>query len=186
MVRRCRLSAPSFHGSFSLWPEWLSDLFMRPYTLVERNLNLPWIIGTFHTNSLSPKWQKLLLKELLLVLGGFPPNCHQTLYKLFFLNNALSTTLLSASLQLRIVGYEYIYYHHDDSRLVSATDISGETKRSVAPSGGSEDFVIYLVSQAWRSVLTYFTVIWKTAPVACVCGPWCALLNYCMHMMETW
>lgn len=103
-----------------------------------------------------------------LSFGGFPPNCHQTLYNLFFLNNALSTTLLSASLELRIVGYEYIYYHHDDSRLVSTTDISGETKSSVAAFGGSKDFVIYLVSQAWRSVLTYFNVIWKTASVACV------------------
>lgn len=101
----------------------------------------------------------VLLKELLLVLGVYPPQLPPDSVQAFFLNSALSMTLLSASLQLKIVGYEYIYYHHDDSRLVSTTDISGEIKRSVAPSGGSEDFVIYLVSQAWRSVLTYFTVI---------------------------
>lgn len=112
------------------------------------------------------KWPKrtLLLKQLLPCFEVLsPPSGSSDSVLASFVNYVLSTTLfclftaMNCAVQIYLLQpcWRPICLHKKHQRMETFMVLPGV----------SRDFN-YLVSQAWRRVLTYFTVIWRTAHVA--------------------
>lgn len=127
------------------------------------------------------KWPKrtLLLKQLLLVWGFYPPVALRLCTSIFCKQRAEYDTVLP------LYSYELcgssIFITTTLTAYWSPQQTTEETETFMVLPGESRDF-IYLVSQAWKRVLTYFTVIWKDCTRGTFFLALVSLWNCCVEM----
>lgn len=162
MVLWRRLSPPSVHDSCSFWwhEEWPSVLFVCRYSLVERNWTWTcreWMNESVcFTRIVCPlKWPKrtLLLKQLLLVWGFYPPVALRLCTSIFCKQRAEYDTALPLYSD-ELCGSN-IFITTMLTAYWSPQQTSEETETFMVLPGESRDF-IYLVSQAWKSFNLFY------------------------------